>query len=278
MGRRLLLANLVLLAGTVLLAQQLVESWREFQGVPAITPPAGRALDLPTPPVEPRPAALPEFLLISERNLFTPGRGSESADDEAEAQEAPEFPVDPKLISVSSFGGVQEAVLEVFEGRRGRQSDRRVVRLGDDVNGYQVAEIEPNRLTLAWQDVRLVLELEPYRGQSQPKTRAAGSVNIITVGSAVAAVETTSPEAEETEARGVEVGVVSAQQGRGALQGRGSGAAGLRGGRGQQPGRAGVGTAGRRGFGQTNPRTQGRPGTVGFGGQQPPPTQNPPPR
>ncbi len=278
MGRKLLLANLVILAGIVVLAQQLVASWQEFQGVPVIAPLPSRSPELEPPAPPERASPLSQFLIIAEKNLFTQGRGNEPDDADAEAERPPDLPVKPKLVSVSSFAGTREAVLEIFEGRRGQNSQRQVVREGADVQGYEVASIDDTSLTLTWKQVSHVIDLEPYRAQPRQAARASSGVTVITVGAAAAAVETTSPTAEEEEGRGLEVGVVSAQQGRGGAQaGAGRGALGGRGqtGRGTLGrGQAGRGNLGRGNLGRT--QQQGLPGTVGLGQQQRP--QQPPPR
>ncbi len=274
MGRKLVLANLIILTGILVLAQQMVESWAEFQGTPTVLPLPARELELSPPSQEARPATLPQFLVIAEKNLFTESRGLEPSDGEDAAQRPPELAVEPKLVSVSSFGGTREAVLEIFEGRRSQNSERRAVKLGDTVQGYQVVEIQDSSLVLGWQSVRHVIPLEPPRSQPRQAARAGKSVNIITVGSAASAVETTTPEAAEEEARGIEVGVVSAQQGRAPGARGAQTGGGLRGGRGGLTGQRGSRGSGRN---QTNSTRQGLPGTVGFGQPQPPP-QNPPPR
>ena len=81
--------------------------------------------------------------------------------------------------------------------------------LGDTVQGYRVGEITPTTVTLVWNHHTELIDIMDSRKGKQPKKSAAkaggsGQVNIVTVGSSRAAVETVAaavPPAEEAVAR-----------------------------------------------------------------------------
>jgi hypothetical protein len=67
------------------------------------------------------------------------------------------------------------------------------VGLGENVQGYQVAEIGDTTLTLQWNDYREIIDLldaEPKARIAAAPGRGRSAVNIIRIGSKAAAVET----------------------------------------------------------------------------------------
>ncbi len=258
MGRKLLLINLLMVAAIVLLAQQLLASWSAFQNDPKVVQPPTTA-----PPegsaglVQERSTPLGEFMVITEQNLFSKNRGNEAIDMEPEEEEQPpEFSVAPQLISVSTIRDERQAVLKIATGRRGRNSENRIVKMSDDIGGYKVSEIGRDFLILRWKDYEQMIQLSRETASNTRSGRSAGAVKIITVGSAAAS--------DETE-RSVQVGAVGSQQQ----------ADGRRGGQATLGGAAGQRNLTGRNNNNQNPRA-GVPGTVGSGTRRPPVRQNPP--
>ncbi len=284
MGRKLLLLNLIMLAGIVVLAQHFVAAWKEFEGSVNVVPSMPKRELTVSVPEPPEPIeALAGFLIIPERNLFSPMRGAEPDEDAEEAEEqAPTIAVEPDLLSVMSFGDTREAVLNVYQGRRGREATTTVVRLGDEVQGWEVTEIGDDRVVISWREEQKVLEMGEPTEAPKRQSRSQQAVNIITVGAAGAAVETTSPTEAEEEGRGVEVGVVGSRAGQQTGRGGRLGGAGQRGGLGQQgvgptggqPGQLGGSSRGNIGRGGRGATQQRLPGTVG-GVTRPTPTRPP---
>ena len=210
MRQGILLLNLLLVAGVGLLGQRLISDWRHFQEVTRQEV-YQRINRSPAPPEEEsfgQEAARPfnHYLEIEERNLFTPERRpkQELAGMAAAPQKPPPLPIKPTLHGVSTIRGEQRAFLTVFQGKK-NQGESRTVTLGDMVQGYRVGQITPTTVTLVWNDHTVLIDIMDSRKGKQPKKSAskqagAGAVNIVTVGSARAAVETvaaTVPAAEE---------------------------------------------------------------------------------
>ncbi len=287
MAKKLLLINLLMMAGVLFLAERLVASWSEFRAAEASrrtehgNAPAPTELELPAV-TGPEPVdGMDSFLIVSDKNLFSDDRGTvaESGDGGPES-EPPPLAVKPKLLSVSLFNGNWQAVLSVFEGNRGSKAESRVVNIGDDVQGYQVSRIESTELGLSWNGNEIhTIPLDTGGQEARPQVaRSQQAVRIITVGSAVAAVETVNVSDAPEDQRGIEVGVVSAGtaagQGGRARQGvqdtRGAGGRNF-GGRNQLGGRSQLGLQGRGAASGSN-RNQGAP--VGLGSVPSP--SNPP--
>jgi hypothetical protein len=185
--------------------------------------------------------------VISERNLFSPDRTPQAAVGEEEEEKPPEMPVEPKLLSVFSVGDEREAILNVFKGRRGKQAEKQPVKVGDDVQGYSVSSIEDSYLVLSWKDQDLTIELSDEGVAKKAARPSQQAVNIITIGSAGALVETTGASADIEEARGLQVAV--------------AGTAG-------RSGQAGMGRAGAQGVGTSRGRSGQMGGMSGMGGMQ----------
>lgn len=213
MRRRILFTNLLILAGAVLLANHLVSAWRGFEKESnlelVIKKAAGHssaAAATPVPAVE-QTAPFGDFLVVSERNVFSPERRP-LADQPAVADvpQPPPLPIKPALNGVSTLGGKRRAFLTVFEGNN-TQGQARVVEIGENVQGYVVSEITDSTLTLKWNDHQVLIDIwNSPRPQGAPAKTAA--VNVITVGKPGQAMETvkggTTAPAED---RKVEVGV-----------------------------------------------------------------------
>ena len=209
MRQGILLLNLLLVAGVGLLGQRLISDWRQFRESTQQEV-YQRINRSPAPPEEESFGQEParpfnHYLEIEERNLFNPER--RPAQDPAGAAVAPPkpppLPIKPTLHGVSTIRGEQSAFLTVFEGKK-NQGESRTVALGDLVQGYRVGEITPTAVTLVWNDHTVLIDIMDSQKARQSKKsaskQAAGAVNIVTVGSARAAVETvavSAPPAEE---------------------------------------------------------------------------------
>jgi hypothetical protein len=236
LGRRILLINLFLLTGVILCAYQIHHSWQSFEETQRVKRMIVSALDgndqlqydsqLVVEPEE----VEHDFFEIYERNLFSPLR-SPTTDEEAgeEEESAPQFPKRPQMNGASRLGGQLTAFLTLFPNAKAMGESKEVT-LGDDVHGYTVAEITDKTVTLKWNEVEEIIDMaenEPIQMAQKGQSKLA-AVNIIRIGSALAAVETTTAEegrAEEN--RGLQIGVVRGQQGRAGtsrgIQGRNAG-------------------------------------------------------
>lgn len=275
--RRILFLNVVLFLLVSLVAYQLVASWESFEDQNDLQQVLRRAQDrvevenVPSLELAANTQLEHDFFVVAERDLFSPERRlEESEPDEVEVVEAPEFPQRPEMLGAATINGRQQAYLTVYSSRSGRnQGESRTVEMGDDVQGYTVADITETTVTLRWNDTVEVIDMmdsEPSQ-QAAPAAQTMAAVNIIKIGSRHAAVETTtvSEPGEGEEGQGLQVGVVGGQQDRG----RAMGSQGIRGGQGRMPGQSGM-------SGRTGGRSQrgGLPATIGVGGRRTTPTQN----
>ena len=267
MGRKLVLLNTLMLVATLVLARNLVTSWEEFAGSQPPLRAAGPAVTFEEARSPENPEPISFFLDIAAANLFKENRGQDHAEGfDSEAEGPPELDPEPILTSVITFGDQKTAVLSFPKSRRSRGSAEEIkVRLGDDVQGYAVTEIEDDRIVLSWHDHRHEIFIEPPEAKARKKAAQAGAgPNIIVVGSAGAAVETTTVTAAEAAERGVQVGSAgqSGQAGRGGGGGRGGSRGALGGGgRGLAGGSGGLGAGGRGGSAGGSRNT----GTLGGG-------------
>ena len=209
MRQGIVLLNLLLVAGVGLLGQRLISNWRHFQE--STRQEVYQRINQDPAPVEAaafhaestRP--FNDYLEIHERNLFKPERRPDPPGTGAPVAppKPPPLPIKPTLHGVSTIRGEQRAFLTVFEGKK-NQGESRTVMLGDTVQEYRVGEITPTTVTLVWNHhTELIDIMDSRKGQQSKKSaskQAAGTVNIVTVGSARAAVETVAaavPPAEE---------------------------------------------------------------------------------
>ena len=200
MRQGIVLLNLLLVAGVGLLGQRLISNWRHFQE--STRQEVYQRINQRPPPVEEaafnvelkRP--FNDYLEIHERNLFKPERRPDplGTGTPAAPEKPPPLPIKPTLHGVSTIRGEQRAFLTVFAGKK-NQGESRTVMLGDMVQGYRVDEITPTTVTLVWKHHSELIDIMDSKKGKQPKESAskragAGAVNIVTVGSARAAVET----------------------------------------------------------------------------------------
>jgi len=269
-GRKILALNIVILSAILFCTQHLISGWQRFEERRHPDQPIRKLLSKSDPSVEDVGFTSQEedlqhdFFVIAERNLFSPERRPKMIDEAGQAPaEAPEFPKEPKLSGITEKDGKRSALLRVYDSKKDRGEPLRVG-IGDPVQGWVVTEIADTTLTLSWNDQQVVIDMldsEPEgRVPSRTKQQVA-SVNIIRVGSKVAAVETTTPEPPEAEEdQGLQVGVVGRQaasrsRSRSSLAGRGVA------GRNSLAGRSGR----QSGQGRSLPSTVG--GVRGFGQQ-----------
>ena len=261
MWRRSVLINILIVAGILFSAKQLVSAWEGFQKSHSLKDVAAETLILKDAStggtIELAGSMLPftDFMVVAERNLFTPERQPELESSNTSAPTPPELSRNPDLNGITTLGGQKRAFLTTYEGKKQKKQSK-VVTVGDPVQGYRVSEIGDTNLTMKWNDHTITIDLNTQGAQqSAAASKAVGAVTVITVGAAVAAVETTKSAASKAqEEKGLEVAVVGSQAGRGSANRQG----GLRGGRGAM-GRGGdnrsLGADGRRGL----------PSTVGVG-------------
>ena len=210
MRQGIVLLNLLMVAGVGLLGQRLISNWRHFQESTRQEV-YERINRNPAPPEEAsfrqemtRP--FNHYLEIDERNLFKPERRPDPVETgpPIASRKPPPLPIKPTLHGVSTIRGEQRAFLTVFAGKK-NQGESRTVMLGDMVQGYRVGEITPTTVTLVWNHhTELIDIMDSKKGKQSKKSASkqagAGAVNIVTVGSTRAAVETVAasvPPAEE---------------------------------------------------------------------------------
>ncbi len=160
-----------------------------------------------------QPGPFSGFVVIAEKTLFAENRRPESEEEVVEepteiAEETPppKWSFRPQLLGVSVVRGKRQGVMTVFESDQGGQV--RSVGVGDLVQGYWVDEIGETLVRLRWGSHEEIIDMEPLTAEGQ---RAAGTVNVITVGSAPSAVQTTA--ATQQQGSGLEVSVVAAPSG-----------------------------------------------------------------
>ena len=210
MRQGILLLNLLLVAGVALLGQRLISNWSHFQESTRQEV-YQRINRSPAPPEEAsfgQEVARPfnHYLEIHERNLFKPERRPDPVETGTPvvSRKPPPLPIKPTLHGVSTIRGEQRAFLTVFAGKK-NQGESRTVTLGDMVQGYRVGEITPTTVTLVWNHHTELIDIMDSKKGKQAKKSASkqagsGTVNIVTVGSTRAAVETVAasvPPAEE---------------------------------------------------------------------------------
>ncbi len=260
---RALLRNFVLFAGVVLLAQHLMSVWQTFDQSNQVEDLLTRLPNANQESTERMPSeeisqALPEFMVIADRNLFLPERRSEEEKTVEMETTAPSLPKKPDLSAVYMVGDKLYAMLTVYGGKRNKGKSR-VVGLGDQVQGYVVSEIRDTTLTLSWNSEEVLIDMADVSNSQQARS-AAGKifpVTVVTIGAAAQAVQvTTATEtAAKQEKRTVQVGAVGTQQRPGLAGSRGLSQAGS--------GRAGLGGQrgrGRRGLGSGRGRRMGGAG------------------
>lgn len=235
MGRRLLIVNVLILLGIVALAQYVTGAWRTFeetQNLGSLLSVAGsdkvKEVTIKVPPPGEPPLAYPNFTVIPERDLFMPERRPAPPPEEVKVEVAPKLAKNPSLNGVLNSGGKKQALVTVFEGNNPKGTSR-VVGVGDDIQGYTVAEIADTTLKMRWKDRDEILidmfDATPQQQAAVAARSASAAVTVITIGSAAAAVETSeSTEPPPGERRGgLEVAVTGNQGGSAGQRGAGQG-------------------------------------------------------
>ena len=127
MRQGILVLNLLMLVGTAVLADQLISGWEAFDETNSVERLVGRVEPGQDAPanvgivLEEGARPFPEFLVIAEKNLFTPQRGPEvEAEVEPEEEKAPVLPMKPALTGVSTGKGV--LFLRSTRGKRAREN------------------------------------------------------------------------------------------------------------------------------------------------------------
>lgn len=266
-GKKILLLNVLILAGVLICARQLVSGWQHFeternlgQVMSGALSPSGAQVE-EFVPLDRADEVQHDFFVISERDLFRPERRPEAYEEaDAAIEQAPEFAKRPRMNGVTERGGQRAAFLTTYDSNKdpGRMEE---VALGEMVQGYVVSEITDTTLTLTWNDHHELIDMlasEPSTPPVKVPTTVA-ALNIIRIGSKVAAVESTTPEAEAEEKKGLQIGVVGGQTARGGVTGRaglsGRGMTGQGGSAGRNLGRGSQGRglpSGSGGFGGSN--------------------------
>jgi hypothetical protein len=278
MARRILMINIALLTGLTLASYEFVTSWREFEesrNLERILRESETRLgqaEIEGPRVPAEETLVHDFFVIGDRDLFSPDRRPEPIEQaEVVVEQAPTFPKRPQLRGLTEVNGEIRAALTVFSDPRS-EGESRVVGVGDFVQGYVVSHISDTAVTLRWNDLQEVIDLfdsDNAAPRGAPAPRRMAAVNIVRIGSAVAAVETTTPESMESP--GEQTGLQISGVGGGQAQARTGAAGGLRGGLTDR--RSGLSQGRASPLGQGGSPMSGISGVLGPRGTQPPPNQ-----
>lgn len=226
MKRQVVFINFLMLMGIVLLAVQFESAWRSFEEDDSLerifTRSGGEGRDTALLDVEPMSPSPPfsDFIVISERNLFSEDRRPPAVEEEEEdvseveilAEEPPKWTNRPTLHGMAVVGGKRQAILTSFEGGQGAKL--RTIHVGDSVQGYRVAEIGNSIVRLRWKDYEELLDMSDAHTSipAEAGPSSAAAVTVITVGSAPAVVQQGSgKEAGQPQGTGIQVSVVSGQ-------------------------------------------------------------------
>lgn len=270
MGRRILLINIVMLLAIVLCAQQLVSAWQDYEATNSIQRIVSQAVN--RAPAQEGLREIPEvrrspfrdYSVIADKNLFSPDRRPEAEEmAEVEPPRAPEFPKPPQMNGVTVIQGETKALLTIFPAQNSSGEPRRVG-IGDEVQGWVVSEINDSTVVLRWNDQQRLVDMFAS-GPAQTAQSGAGAtsagVNIINIGQAAPAVETSSSQSgtEEDQQQGLQVARVGSGAASQGQLNRGRGRGQVQDSRGRQG--------------------RGLPGNVGIPSRNRPNTQQgPPPR
>ena len=207
------------------MAMRFISAWKSFEEAYSLEQIVNRTegRDAPFFGINPMSPPLPfsDFIVISERNLFSEDRRPPAVEEEEEEEgaeaeivieEPPEWTNRPLLHGLTVIKGQRQAILTSFEA--GPPGQVRNVGVGDSVQGYRVAEIEESIVRLRWKGYEELLDMADAH-QSSPVEASKGtaaSITVITVGAAPAAVQTASGKpAGQPQGTGIEVSVVSGQ-------------------------------------------------------------------
>jgi hypothetical protein len=197
-----LFINLLILAGILLIAKQVTSAWQTYEQennlerivkTPDRSQEAQAREDAVSPPEAGRP--YPEFMVVGEKDLFLPDRRPLPPEPQnAVVEKPPALPKKPSLNGVFSTGGKRQAMITVYENAQSRGQSR-FVNVGDNVQGYTVGEINDTTLKLRWKDQEELIDMLDAAPQQASAVPAAvqAQVTVITIGAAVAAVDTSRP-------------------------------------------------------------------------------------
>jgi hypothetical protein len=223
MKRRVVVINFCMLVGIILMALRFISAWESFEEASSLEQIVNRTEGrdsalLDVEPMSPSPP-FSDFIVISERNLFSEDRRPPAVEGEEEepeveivVEEPPTWTDRPALHGMSVVGGKRQAILTAFEGPQGGQL--RTVSVGDSVQGYTIVEIGNSMVRLKWKDQEEFLDMADSHGIIPTKALSipAASVTVITVGAAPAAVQKASGKATgQPQGTGIQVSVVSGQ-------------------------------------------------------------------
>lgn len=225
MKRRVVFINFFILMGISLMAMRFISAWKSFEEAYSLEQIVNRTegRDVPFFGIDPMSPSLPfsDFIVISERNLFSEDRRPPAVEEEEEEEgaeaeivieEPPEWTNRPLLHGLTVIKGQRQAILTSFEA--GPPGQVRNVGVGDSVQGYRVAEIEESIVRLRWKGYEELLDMTDAHMSSpvEASKGTAASITVITVGAAPAAVQTASGKpAGQPQGTGIEVSVVSGQ-------------------------------------------------------------------
>jgi hypothetical protein len=155
MTKRLLLLNTLLLLACVYIGRMVYQDYSEFNethkviAVEAETTESKGADGKAVVIQKPAPLSPPEFMVISEKNLFLESRSLQTAAT-TPVQEAPP-PLNPKplLVGVASVGGVPRAFVQSLRAQPG-QRPTKTLKIGETYEGYKVSQIQRNRVELSY--------------------------------------------------------------------------------------------------------------------------------
>ncbi len=227
MKRRVVFINLLILAVVIMFATLFISAWNSFKeanNLEGIVDRAQQAGGSSSPAGVKRidqSGPFSQFVVIAERTLFAEGRRPDDV-EEVEGQdpneveeEAPKWVARPMLHGVSFVGRKAQGVVTVFEGNS-KKGELRSVVVGDLLQGYWVDEIGETTMRLRWGTRNEIIDMADATNPPGAAGRGLEKVNVIKVGAAPSAMQTTtSTAASQKEDSGVEVSVVSAPSGQG---------------------------------------------------------------
>jgi len=141
---KLLLLNLLLLAGLVLIGRELRSNWRaarareEAMRAKQVKPPAPPPV---TQAVAPQPVVAAGYIDVAQQTLFAKDRNPNVVVEQEKPKPVPAF---PKLYGVMNLG---DGVLAILSDGRTRQKPYRP---GDQVGEFKLSEIQADSLVFEW--------------------------------------------------------------------------------------------------------------------------------